>query len=40
MEYSFYQSDTVVLPLTTTINIQKPQIYAMKACNPNNTTQI
>jgi hypothetical protein len=40
MQYSFYQSDTMALPLTTTICIQKPQIYTIKACNPNNATLI
>jgi len=40
MQHSFYQSDTVALPLTTTVDIQKPQHYAMKACNPNNATLV
>ena len=40
MQHSFYQSDTVALPLTTTVDIQKPQIYATKACNPNNATLV
>jgi len=40
MQHSFYQSDTVALPLTTTVDIQKPQIYSMKACNPNNATLV
>jgi hypothetical protein len=38
MQYSIYQSDTVALPLTTTVDIQKPQIYAINGCNPNHTT--
>jgi len=40
MQHSFYQSDTVALPLPTTVDIQKPQIYTMEACKPNNTTLI
>ena len=40
IQHSFYQSDTVALPLTTTVDIQKPQIYAMKACNPNDATVV
>jgi hypothetical protein len=40
MQHSFYHSDTVALPLTTTVDIQKPQIYAMEACNPNNATLV
>ena len=40
IQHSIYQSDTVALPLTTTVDIQKPQIYAMKACNPNNATLV
>jgi hypothetical protein len=35
-QHSFYQSDTVALPLTSTVHIQKPQIYAIKAYNSNN----
>jgi len=40
MQHSIYQSDTMALLLTTTIDIQKPQIYAKKACNSNNTTLV
>jgi hypothetical protein len=40
MQHSFYQSDTVALPLTTTGDIQKPRICAMKACNPYNGTVV
>jgi hypothetical protein len=40
MQHSCYQSETVSLPLTTTVDIQKPQIYAMEACNPNNDTLV
>jgi hypothetical protein len=40
MQHRVYQSDTMALPLTTTVDIQKPQIYAMEACNPNNATLV
>jgi len=40
MQHSFYQSDTVALLLTTTIDMPKPQIYAMKASNRKNTTLV
>ena len=40
MQHSFYQSDTVSLPLTTTVDIQKPEIYAMNACDPNNAALV
>jgi hypothetical protein len=40
MQHSLYQSDTVELALTTTVDIQKPPIYTMKECNPNNATLV
>jgi len=40
MQPNFYHSDTVALPLTTTVDIQKPQIYVMKAGNSNNATLV
>jgi hypothetical protein len=40
MQHSFYQSDTVALPLNTTVDIHKPQIYALEACNANNSTVV
>jgi hypothetical protein len=38
MQDSDYQSNTVALPVPTTVDIQKLRIYAMKTCNPKNPT--
>ena len=40
MQHIIYQSDNMALPLTTTVDIQRCQIYAMEACNPNNVTLV
>jgi len=38
MQHSYYQSNTMALPVPTTVDIQKLQIYDMKTCNPKNAT--